>query len=211
MNHYNDVIMGAIASQITNLTIVYSIVYSDADRIKHQRSVSLAFVRGIHRPRTNGQLRGKCFHLMTSSCRGTASDQDDPMCSELCSLHATDVGYPNNFSHFIFNLCTKNKILRVKLCRLYHFHFTWAQRQNLERGIQLISIATAQCFISYSDAVSLTEKNRESLPWPSKWARWSIIQLWKSIVVSLISIIHFNHGYPWLIIIIHAWIVDIHN
>ena len=30
--HYNDVIMGAIASQITSLTIVYSIVYSDADK-----------------------------------------------------------------------------------------------------------------------------------------------------------------------------------
>ena len=45
--HYNDVIMGAIASQITNLTIVYSTVYSDADQRKHQNSVSLAFVRGI--------------------------------------------------------------------------------------------------------------------------------------------------------------------
>ena len=47
--HYNDVIMGAIASQITSLTIVYSIVYSDADQRKHQSSASLAFVRGIHR------------------------------------------------------------------------------------------------------------------------------------------------------------------
>ena len=47
-NHYNDVIMGAIASQITSLTIVYSIVYSDADQRKHQSSTSLAFVRGIH-------------------------------------------------------------------------------------------------------------------------------------------------------------------
>ena len=39
---------------------------------KHQSSASLAFVRRIHRdrwiPRTKGQLRGKCFHLMTSSC-----------------------------------------------------------------------------------------------------------------------------------------------
>ena len=65
--------MSAIASQITSLTIVYSIVYSDADQRKHQSSASLAFVWGIHRdrwiPRTNGQLRGKCFHLMTSSCR----------------------------------------------------------------------------------------------------------------------------------------------
>ena len=47
--HYNDVIMGAIASQITSLATVYSIVYSDADQRKHQSSASLAFVRGIHR------------------------------------------------------------------------------------------------------------------------------------------------------------------
>ena len=58
--HYDDVIMNAIASQITSLTIVY--VYSDADQRKHQSSGD----RWI--PRTNGQLRGKCFHLMTSSC-----------------------------------------------------------------------------------------------------------------------------------------------
>ena len=42
--HYDDVIMSAIASQITSLTIVYSIVYSDADQRKHQSSASLAFV-----------------------------------------------------------------------------------------------------------------------------------------------------------------------
>ena len=45
--------MGAIASQITSLTIVYSTVYSDADQRKHQSSVSLAFVRGIHRGPVN--------------------------------------------------------------------------------------------------------------------------------------------------------------
>ena len=47
--HYNDVIMGAIASQITSLTIVYSTIYSGTDQGKHQSSASLAFVRGIHR------------------------------------------------------------------------------------------------------------------------------------------------------------------
>ena len=40
--------MDTIASQITSLTIVYSTVYSGADQRKHQSSVSLAFVRGIH-------------------------------------------------------------------------------------------------------------------------------------------------------------------
>ena len=63
--------MTTMASQITSLTVVYSTVYSDVDQRKHQSSASLAFVRGIHRdrwiPRTKGQLRGKCFHLMTSS------------------------------------------------------------------------------------------------------------------------------------------------
>ena len=45
---YNDVIMSAMASQITSLTIVYSSVYSGADQRKHQSSASLAFVWGIH-------------------------------------------------------------------------------------------------------------------------------------------------------------------
>ena len=40
--HYCDVIMGAVASQITSLTIVYSTVYSDADQRKHQSSTSPA-------------------------------------------------------------------------------------------------------------------------------------------------------------------------
>ena len=45
--------MGAIASQITSLRIVYSAVYSDTDQRKHQSSASLAFVRVIHRGSVN--------------------------------------------------------------------------------------------------------------------------------------------------------------
>ena len=44
--HYNNIIMGMKASQVTSLTIVYSTVYSDADQSKHKSSASLAFVRG---------------------------------------------------------------------------------------------------------------------------------------------------------------------
>ena len=47
--HYDGVIMGAIASQITSLDIVYSTVYSGANQSIHQSSASLAFVWGIHR------------------------------------------------------------------------------------------------------------------------------------------------------------------
>ena len=51
--HYDDVIMGGMASQITSLTIFYSTVHSDADQRKNQSSASLAFVRGIHRRPVN--------------------------------------------------------------------------------------------------------------------------------------------------------------
>ena len=45
--------MGAIASQITSLTIVFSTIYLDTDQRKHQSSASLAFVRGTHRRPVN--------------------------------------------------------------------------------------------------------------------------------------------------------------
>ena len=62
-----------------SLTIVYSIIYSGADQRKYQSSASLVVVRDFTGdrwiPRTNGQLRGKCFHLMTSSwCRKNILD-----------------------------------------------------------------------------------------------------------------------------------------
>ena len=53
--HYNDVIIGMTASQITSFMIVYSTVYSGADQWKHESSVSLAFVQGIHRGPVNSQ------------------------------------------------------------------------------------------------------------------------------------------------------------
>ena len=69
--HYNGVTMGAIASQITSLIIVYSTVYLSPSQRKHQSSASLAlcgeFTGDRSIPRSNGQLRGKCFHSTKSS------------------------------------------------------------------------------------------------------------------------------------------------
>ena len=47
--HYNDLIMSAMGSQITGVSMVCSTICSGADQRKCQSSVSLAFVRGIHR------------------------------------------------------------------------------------------------------------------------------------------------------------------
>ena len=55
--HYNDIIVGAMASQITSLAIVYSTVYSGVDQRKHQSSASLVFVQGIHRWSVNSPLK----------------------------------------------------------------------------------------------------------------------------------------------------------
>ena len=62
--HYNDVIMSAIASQITSLMIVYSTVYTGVDQRKHQRSASLAFATGIHRWPVNSPHKGPVTRKM---------------------------------------------------------------------------------------------------------------------------------------------------
>ena len=57
--------MGAMVSQITSITSIYSTVYPGADLRKHQSSASLAFVQGIHRWPVNSAhkrpVTGKMF------------------------------------------------------------------------------------------------------------------------------------------------------
>ena len=48
-SHYSDLIISAMASQITGVSGVCSTICSGADQQKHQSPASLAFVRGIHR------------------------------------------------------------------------------------------------------------------------------------------------------------------
>ena len=68
---YNDFIISVMASQITGVSIVCSIVGSGADQRKHQSSASLALVREFTGDRwilcTKAQYSGKCLQLMTSS------------------------------------------------------------------------------------------------------------------------------------------------
>ena len=107
--HYGDVIMGATASQITSLAIVYSTDYSASDQRKQQSSASLAFVRGIHRWPVNSPHKGPvtwkmfpfddvimfctCLYRVVSlSCR----------CTSLCpSLKASTLKRGNYFRYAI--------------------------------------------------------------------------------------------------------------
>ena len=60
-HHYNDVVKGVMASQITCVSIVYSTVCSGADQREHQSSASLAFARGIHQWRHKRPVTRKRF------------------------------------------------------------------------------------------------------------------------------------------------------
>ena len=67
MLHHSDVIIGAMASQITNVSVVYSTVYSVTDQRKYQGHALLAFAGGGVGgstgdrlfPHTRSQQRGK--------------------------------------------------------------------------------------------------------------------------------------------------------
>ena len=75
--HYSDVIMGAMASQITSLTIVYSTVYSGPDqniKAPHHWPLCGEFTGDWWISRTKGQWRGNCFYVMTSSCHFRFTD-----------------------------------------------------------------------------------------------------------------------------------------
>ena len=66
MFHYGDVIMSTMVSQITNVFIVYSAICVGADRRKHQSSMSLVLMRGIHRWPMNSLHRGPVTWKMFS-------------------------------------------------------------------------------------------------------------------------------------------------
>ena len=59
IKHYSDVIMSAMAFQITGVSIVCSAICSGGDQRKHQSSLSLAFVMGFHRWPHNGPVTRK--------------------------------------------------------------------------------------------------------------------------------------------------------
>ena len=86
LGHYDDVIMMAIASQITSLTIVYSAVYSGAHQRKHQSSASLAFVWGIHRGPVNSPHKWPVTRKMFPF-------DDVIMASYWCRRHPTLTNY----------------------------------------------------------------------------------------------------------------------
>ena len=88
--HYSDVIIGEMASQIPSITIVYSTVFSGADQRKHQTPRHWRlwgdFTDDWWISRTNGQERGKYFHLWRHHGTTTNVPQQH-WCGTLVELH----------------------------------------------------------------------------------------------------------------------------
>ena len=127
-NHYSDVIMGAMTSQITSLTIVYSTVYSGEDLRKYQSSASLAFVRGSHRSLGNfphkGPVTRKMFVdvdvddvIMNYFIRNLYVYSVHPVILYIKQTHFLKLflcRYKKNEHHlipFMVNICFKGKLL----------------------------------------------------------------------------------------------------
>ena len=119
--HYCDIIMGAIASQITSLTIVYSTIHSGADK-KHQSSASLVFLRGIQRWPMNSPhkwpVARKMFPfddvIMDSSNDHHAKYPVEDSRPSHKSYNALDK-YPT-MHHFVTEICTHVYIFVIKWC-----------------------------------------------------------------------------------------------
>ena len=98
-NHYNDVIMSAVTSEITGILMICSTVWSGADQRKHQSSLSLAFVRGIHRWPVNSPHKGpvtrKVFPLFDDVIMQTSISQITPHTSRasyIWDIYCEDLG-----------------------------------------------------------------------------------------------------------------------
>ena len=112
--YYCDIIMGAMASQITSLTIV-STVHSGADQRKHQSSTSLSFVRGIQRWTVNSPHKWPVTRKMFPF--------DDIIMLNPDSWHSVD----GMFKHTLYRqYCILTKFwFMIKSKYMYNFVMYW--------------------------------------------------------------------------------------
>ena len=138
--------MGAIASQITSLTIVYSTVYSDADQRKHQSSASLAFVLGIHRGPVTRKVFPFDYIIMPHNKQGKSEGFDS--CDRPSNLKLdTNRQFFRPCDHEIWWMTSKNNrallLYYIKLCASFQIHwwiqtgFTQKRSIRVENGYML--------------------------------------------------------------------------
>ena len=126
--------MGAIASQITSLTIVYATVYSDADQRKHHSPASLAFVWGIYRRPVNSPHKWPVTRKMFPF--------DDVIMSKCCTRNRYQHTGAETKMYDIFQTTFSNTSSWMKMFE-FRIQFVW----SLFQGVQLTkySIGSHNC------------------------------------------------------------------
>ena len=143
MAHKSDDIMGAMASQITSLTIVYATVYSGADQRKHRNPASLAFVRGIHRWTVNSP------HKRASNAENVSID-DDIMAFVFClACRCNLLESTKNWQHVsVIQGCDMTIIRSNKSCYTY-IPVYWKTHSLFFNMCQLLYPKSVQCFVIF--------------------------------------------------------------
>ena len=115
--------MGARASHITSLTIVYSADYSGADKKKHQRSASLAFVLGFPHTMASKAENVSIWWLHHTHSKRCHSANHVHVCHDvLCGARLPKT------SRFVIFSCRSNKTILPNLygsdnCDIYRKNF----------------------------------------------------------------------------------------
>ena len=115
--------MGAAVPRITGISIVCLAVCSGTHERKYQSSVSLAFVRGIHRSSVDSPHKGpitqKCLPLMTSFCGFNSHLVDEMLYSDVAWVWWCGISNNQQLDSLHgLRLTAKNKKsrLRITLC-----------------------------------------------------------------------------------------------
>ena len=96
-NHYRDVIMSALASQITAVSIVYLTVCSGAYQRNHQISASLAYVRGIRRWPVNSPYKRPVTPATVYSGADQRKEQSSASLAFVRGIHRWPVNSPHKW------------------------------------------------------------------------------------------------------------------
>ena len=122
-NHYSDIIMSAMASQITSISIVCLTVCSGTDQRKHQTSASLAFGTG-NPPVTSEFPSQRASKAEKFSIWWCHHEKDPPAC---CPDYQEVSITENGLWHLaIWSNCLKIGPTDTKYLKIYtHHQFDW--------------------------------------------------------------------------------------
>ena len=180
-SQYNDLIMGAIASQITSITIVYLTVYSDADERKHQSSTPLAFVWGIHRWSVNSPHKYRNAENVSIWWRHHDHQQFSPLRGRWCN------DWPNR-SQFNLNRMYLWDISNV-IQRSSWQSFKRFRRLNIHhrRRLTCIYIEDDEKYCHQTGSFDFKVDSQHSYVWrsplsgdPFYWHEFTLISAWIS-------------------------------